>query len=247
MLSGERAMSGRDLFQRIMRLVLIDPVTGCWMWCGHLDRHGYGRVTIDGRPKLAHRVVYELCVGPIPAGLVLDHIICDRPSCVRPDHCQPSTQLANVMRGKSPPAENARKLECKSGHPFDEANTYRHGRRRQCRACNAAAVRRYGERLSARKEDIAAQEIRDVPGIRRMVYSPETLSAKRDGLASALERSKTPIPIYRYLGLLEGSWPVDLSLDLPSEPTTGALPAKKLANPSSGPSYDLALSVRKVA
>lgn len=38
------------------------------------DRNGYYRVNIDGKPLTVHRLVYETFVGPIPKGMVIDHI-----------------------------------------------------------------------------------------------------------------------------------------------------------------------------
>lgn len=44
--------------------------------------------------QLAHRLVYETMVGPIPAGMQLDHR-CFEHACVRPSHMQPVTQQKN--------------------------------------------------------------------------------------------------------------------------------------------------------
>jgi len=78
--------------------------TGCWVWTGGLtydwrggNRAGYGRFSIGGKPKLAHRVAYELFRGPIPDGMVLDHT-CERKSCVNPDHLEPVSSRENVLR-----------------------------------------------------------------------------------------------------------------------------------------------------
>lgn len=144
----QQHVGGRAAFKALMRLVKLDPATGCWLWCGRRDRDGYGRAYYAGRSWLAHRLAYELCVGPIPPGLELDHIVCDRPGCIRPDHVRPSTHYENTMRGNSPAARNARKRACDHGHAFDAQNTYRLRNRRYCRACNRLAVRRYAGRQS---------------------------------------------------------------------------------------------------
>jgi hypothetical protein len=47
---------------------------------------------------LVHRDVYEQLVGPIPEGLVLDHL-CRNRSCCNPAHLEPVTTAENVRRG----------------------------------------------------------------------------------------------------------------------------------------------------
>lgn len=68
----------------------------CWPWLGAVGSHGYG---IYGRPRvLAHRWAYEHFVGPIPVGLVIDHL-CMEKTCVNPAHMEPVTIGENVRRG----------------------------------------------------------------------------------------------------------------------------------------------------
>ena len=108
---------------------------GCWEWTGGKTPQGYGMVA----RRQAHRVVYELLAGPIPDGLVIDHL-CRNRGCVRPDHLEPVTNRENLMRGEGITAAFAAQTHCKRGHPFNDANTYRRpDGGRQCRACNAQA------------------------------------------------------------------------------------------------------------
>ena len=88
---------------------------------------------------MSHRLAYELEIGPIPAGLEIDHL-CRVRNCVNPAHLEPVTHAENIRRGTGPLAENARKTECVHGHPLEGANLYvRPGDgHRQCRACNTA-------------------------------------------------------------------------------------------------------------
>lgn len=71
--------------------------TPCWIW--QLTKaQGYGKTKIRGKWHLAHRVFYEDHVAPIPEGLVIDHLCCQR-DCVNPDHMEPVTIAENVRRG----------------------------------------------------------------------------------------------------------------------------------------------------
>lgn len=72
--------------------------TPCWVWLRYTNPKGYGQMSVDGRPRLAHRVFYERANGPIPDGLEPDHL-CRVPSCVNPDHLEPVTATENKRRG----------------------------------------------------------------------------------------------------------------------------------------------------
>lgn len=115
------------LAERLAKLVNVEGDDGCWIFTGHKDKKGYGRIGVQQSPgkwknRRAHRVSYELLVGPIPAGLQLDHL-CRVPSCVNPDHLEPVTNRENGLRGFSPCGNNARKTHCPLGHAFTPDNT----------------------------------------------------------------------------------------------------------------------------
>lgn len=123
---------------------------GCWEWHAARNASGYGEFMSrrwPGQSRLAHRLLYELLVAPIPAGLDIDHL-CRVRHCVRPDHLEPVTRRINLLRGETVTARNAAVTACPQGHDYDEANTYIAANGgRHCRKCKAASERRRQRRL----------------------------------------------------------------------------------------------------
>ncbi|MEU2403361.1 HNH endonuclease signature motif containing protein [Streptomyces rubiginosohelvolus] len=129
--------------------------SGCVLFTGQLNNTGYGQISVDGTLMLAHRAMYELTVGPIPAGLFLDHTChnrddscrggngCFHRRCVNVDHLEPVTAAENSRRGRAW-VFNGTKTHCPKGHPYDDENTNVYDGRRYCRACNRDLQRRRG-------------------------------------------------------------------------------------------------------
>lgn len=121
--------------------------TGCWEWTGATARGGYGSQWWDGKLHRAHRLSYEVFVGPIPEGLTLDHL-CRNKACIRPSHLEPVTNDENVKRGFE--AVVAERQTCGKGHAWTPENTYHNpGGGRRCRACLRIDDKRYRERHAA--------------------------------------------------------------------------------------------------
>lgn len=121
--------------------------SGCWEWQAYRDRNGYGNFTPrHAQTTKAYRWAYEHWKGPIPDGLVIDHL-CRNPGCVNPAHLEAVTNRENILRGIGPSAIHAKKTHCIHGHEYTEENTYFHRGRnqRQCRACRRIADQRYRE------------------------------------------------------------------------------------------------------
>lgn len=73
----------------------VDKSGECWEWNGGATNHGYGVFGLAPKKMiLAHRYAYEEAAGPIPEGMVIDHI-CHRTSCVRPLHLRAVTRKQN--------------------------------------------------------------------------------------------------------------------------------------------------------
>ena len=130
----------------------VNKTETCWLWTGSLKAAGYGRLRVGEAYVGAHRYSYELHVGPIPAGLQLDHL-CRTPACVNPAHLEPVSCRENVRRGVSPAAVNARREECLHGHALSGYNLIWEGTHRLCRICANAKQRRR----------TAQKKVREVP------------------------------------------------------------------------------------
>lgn len=125
----------------------------CWRWMAAHSHDGYGQFSLAGKILYAHRVAWDLLIGPIPDGYQLDHL-CRNRGCVNPDHLEPvlpgeNTRRApwsQVERGKASSRYRAAVTHCVHGHPFDEVNTHiqiRNGRpKRRCRKCDALYAQR---------------------------------------------------------------------------------------------------------
>jgi hypothetical protein len=151
--------NARPVKERLLSKVRRDE-SGCWVFEGYVNPGGYGAMLDgDGRTRTAHRISYEVFVGPIPEGRQLDHLChtldrhclggrsCPHRRCVNPAHLEPVTQRENKLRGVSFSAVNAVKTHCAQGHEFTSENTYyRTPTNRQCRTCIRAWTAAYKKR-----------------------------------------------------------------------------------------------------
>lgn len=126
-----------------------EEVDGCWEWTGSKNAKGYGRFRLNGGLTMTatHRLAYIWANGPVPAGLVMDHL-CENRCCVRPSHLEAVTNKWNVTRSRrSMPFQMAARSHCKNGHAFAAHGYVRPGRAgRVCSACAGQHARAFKER-----------------------------------------------------------------------------------------------------
>lgn len=149
-----RGRFGRDeLLERVFGRC-IAGAGNCVVYAGTITPSGYGNVYDGYNPVPAHRLAYELAKGEIPSGLQIDHL-CRNRRCCNPEHLEAVTRLENVRRGMAGTVRRDRAAamtQCKRGHEFTEANTYRHNGRRYCKACKAERQRISRELITPAKE-----------------------------------------------------------------------------------------------
>lgn len=143
-----------DTLRRIQDRVVVNQVSGCWDWQGAKNDQGYGQMWISGEKKAryTHRLSYEAAVGPIPAGLHIDHL-CRNRGCCNPDHLEPVTARENTHRGVAPSILLNHANRCGNGHDLStEGYRRKDGGGRVCKACS----RERRKKLYALARDAAA-------------------------------------------------------------------------------------------
>lgn len=152
----------------------VEKTAGCWLWRGAVTARGYGAIAGKYDPArrratqlAAHRLSYELLIGPIPEGAHLDHL-CRNPGCVNPTHLEPVTPRENILRSPvAPPALNALKHTCPRGHEYTPENTRIYKGRRHCRACDRERPRPWANTPEARERANRLRRERRVRAPRR--------------------------------------------------------------------------------
>jgi hypothetical protein len=148
--------------ERFLAKIAVDPQTYCWLWTKSTFGGGYAQFMLrKGRNTGGHIFAYEHWVGPVPAGMQLDHD-CRVKQCVNPDHVTPRTPAENVLRG----LRGTTRLVCKNGHWMLGENLVLHQRtrntnpERMCRLCKQAAERRnYHRRKRSRLDQLSDPEV----------------------------------------------------------------------------------------
>lgn len=153
---------------RFMRFTQFAGINECWNWTGSLSPGGYGQFAVyypalpaskRTKTRAAHRFSYELFVGPIPEGLVIDHL-CRNRACVNPTHLEPVTSRVNTHRGVTIATGNAAKTHCPNGHPYEPPHlrisyNKRGQRMRHCQTCRNEQGREYKRR---KRDEVNAKE-----------------------------------------------------------------------------------------
>ncbi len=118
--------------------------------------NGYVLVGFSNRQVLVHRYVLEQAYGPIPKGLVSDHM-CMNKACCNLQHLRIVTRSVNAL-------ENTKRdrTHCPNGHPKTPENYIRRSAKGRpmvshCVACERAARARYEAKRANKQASTTAQ------------------------------------------------------------------------------------------
>jgi hypothetical protein len=127
--------------------------TPCWIWKGGITGSGYGAMSIGpSSVRSAHVVAYEMYVGTIPVGLVLDHL-CRVRICCNPEHLEAVTQAENARRGATAKLTHEQVDEIRRLHAEAMARPTSDGRQRKRPA--GGEVVKVAERFGVHRGSIA--------------------------------------------------------------------------------------------
>ncbi len=93
----------------------------CHIFKGAKYGNGYGAIGIARKTRLVHRYVWEQANGPIPKGLMIDHM-CRTRACCNVLHLRVVTAKVNATENTS---KQYPATHCPAGHEYTPENTFR--------------------------------------------------------------------------------------------------------------------------
>lgn len=132
---------------RMARRVTQDA-NGCLIFDGTPTNSGYGLFYDGTKERLVHRWAYEHHYGPIPAGLVINHL-CRQKMCVNPEHLEAVTQRENTRYSDSQLGIRSAATHCPQGHAYTPDNLVKNTHRK-CKTCHREKAR--AQAAARRKE-----------------------------------------------------------------------------------------------
>jgi|SRR6188768_281078 len=128
---------------RVLPRRIIDA-NNCWIYTGHINKHGYGTIRVQVTSFLVHRLSAIANLGPSNLN-TLHKLECKSKACFNPEHLYYGTQLENVRDARLDGSfQKTRKLltHCRRGHELNETNLGTYKGFRYCKACKSLRRRK---------------------------------------------------------------------------------------------------------
>lgn len=156
------ALALREVYLRIRkRIRLRRPPPGlkakswCWIWTGATTSRGYGSIRFGETAGVTHRLTYQHLRGPIPEGMVLDHL-CRRRACCNPAHAEAVTNHDNTLRGYATLHKGGKCIRCsKPRTRARKCAKSRNGVRYDCEWCEIERHKRDRRNRSALRSRVS--------------------------------------------------------------------------------------------
>lgn len=143
-----------SVVERFWDKVRVGGPNHCWLWSGTPTYQGYGQLKVGRSSVLAHRIAYEIGVGPIPPGQEVSHR-CPNYHCMNWRHLKAGSHGEHMQWNNAGENHYAAEItHCPSGHLYDAQNTYRYGPNgiwRRCRACHREEALAYWHQVASKK------------------------------------------------------------------------------------------------
>jgi hypothetical protein len=143
------------LQRRFEERTIPEPNSGCLLWIGATDSHGYGHMRVGRRLLCVTHIALALAgwsqsppqLWTVPRGFDVCHS-CDNPACVNVNHLFGGSHSTNIFDSVKKGRWAVTQLtHCPQGHPYTGANLHVNSRgARVCVTCNRRSQRAYRAR-----------------------------------------------------------------------------------------------------
>lgn len=86
MSARKRPQDSPAIWAKMQRLIVPEPMSGCWLWLGAVNNQGYPKAAASSSWRLGTRVALEVALGRTLGRWEFALHRCDVPSCVNPVH-----------------------------------------------------------------------------------------------------------------------------------------------------------------
>lgn len=122
-----RRSASTPLQERLAENIQVDPDSGCHIWKPTETSENYGSFRQGNKTILVHRAAWELENGPIPAGMIIDHL-CHNRACANVEHLRLVSRTENNTNQQGVRAASGYRGVYQSGSRWQAMTQYKYKR-----------------------------------------------------------------------------------------------------------------------